>query len=256
MRAPKQKRDWNELAELDPMWAVLSERDRQFGQWSSEEFFATGAEEVSDLTATLLELGFSQKLGNALDFGCGLGRLTRALPRLCGDVVGVDISEAMLERARSLNPDCQFIFNPYPDLRLFPDDRFELVYSRRVLQHQHSISAILDYVSEFVRVLKPGGVAAFQIPSHIPLLHRIQPRRRTYRALRAIGVAPQKLYRWKLHPICMTAVPVQAVSAAVEEAHGRIMLVKSDDSCPGIVSKFYFVSKLPYKSRPVPQGTY
>lgn len=39
----------------------------------------------------------------ALDFGCGAGRSTRFLRRLGYDVVGVDISAAMLERARELD---------------------------------------------------------------------------------------------------------------------------------------------------------
>ena len=41
--------------------------------------------------------------GRALDFGCGAGRSTRFLHRLGYDVIGVDISEAMLARARELD---------------------------------------------------------------------------------------------------------------------------------------------------------
>ena len=41
----------------------------------------------------------------ALDFGCGTGRSTRFLKRLGFDVVGVDISEDMLTKARELDPD-------------------------------------------------------------------------------------------------------------------------------------------------------
>ena len=41
-------RDWEELAELDPLWAVLSDPRRAGGRWPIAEFFATGEGEVSD----------------------------------------------------------------------------------------------------------------------------------------------------------------------------------------------------------------
>ena len=40
----------------------------------------------------------------ALDFGCGTGRSSRFLRNLGVDVTGVDISEAMLDQARALDP--------------------------------------------------------------------------------------------------------------------------------------------------------
>ena len=49
----------------------------------------------------------------ALDFGCGTGRSTRFLRELGFDVIGVDISASMLERARELDSE--------GDYRLVPD---------------------------------------------------------------------------------------------------------------------------------------
>lgn len=46
--------------------------------------------------------------GNAVDFGCGTGRSTRFLRQLGFDVVGVDVSEAMLARAREVDPDGRY----------------------------------------------------------------------------------------------------------------------------------------------------
>src|SRR5215831_5942268 len=40
----------------------------------------------------------------ALDFGCGTGRSTRFLRNLGMEVIGVDISQAMLDQARALDP--------------------------------------------------------------------------------------------------------------------------------------------------------
>ena len=44
----------------------------------------------------------------ALDFGCGTGRSTRFLRNLGLSVVGADISQAMLEQARALDPSGEY----------------------------------------------------------------------------------------------------------------------------------------------------
>src|SRR5215475_11788869 len=45
---------------------------------------------------------------SALDFGCGTGRSTRFLRNLGLDVISVDISQAMLDQARALDPDGEY----------------------------------------------------------------------------------------------------------------------------------------------------
>src|ERR1044071_9642909 len=44
----------------------------------------------------------------ALDFGCGAGRSTRFLRDLGLEVTGVDISQAMLDQARALDPSGEY----------------------------------------------------------------------------------------------------------------------------------------------------
>ena len=53
----------------------------------------------------LEDLGVTVSRGRALDFGCGAGRLTRALAARFESVVGVDVADAMLDKARALNAD-------------------------------------------------------------------------------------------------------------------------------------------------------
>ena len=46
---------------------------------------------------------------------------------------------------------------------IFDDNSFDFIYSYVVLQHMRPDYA-LSYLREFVRVLAPGGVMAFQLP--------------------------------------------------------------------------------------------
>ena len=56
--------------------------------------------------------------------------------------------------------------NTDDDLRQFATDSFDLVYSWIVLQHLPPRIAT-RYISEFARVIRPGGLACFQLPSRL-----------------------------------------------------------------------------------------
>jgi SAM-dependent methyltransferase len=181
MTLTRHQREWEELAEMDPFWAVLSAPEGKFGQWDHEEFFRIGEVIIGQLMTTAGELGYPGEREQALDFGCGLGRLTQALAPHFAHATGVDISRPMIARAREFHaavPNLTFVHNPEPNLRLFPDDQFDLIYTTIVLQHQPDAATIRSYIAEFKRILKPGGLLAFQLPSYIPPRLMLQPRAR------------------------------------------------------------------------------
>ena len=66
---------------------------------------------------------------SALDFGCGAGRSTRFLRDQGFDVIGVDISEAMLREALRRNPQGQYLLMRQDDLAILEDRSFDLVFS-------------------------------------------------------------------------------------------------------------------------------
>lgn len=156
---------WNALGEDDPMWAILSQPDKRGGHWNTEEFFAAGEAEIAGLERFCAQLGLPRERRRALDFGCGIGRLTRALASRYAEVVGVDISPSMLAQARQLHADIdnvRFVENAQTRLDFLADASIDLIYSVITLHH---IPAALQraYVGEFLRVLAPGGLAVFQI---------------------------------------------------------------------------------------------
>lgn len=235
--------DWDELAELDPFWAILGDRARD-ADFDLDAFFTSGELELSRVLGTAEEHGAAPPFGRALDFGCGLGRLVRAMSALFAECVGIDVSVRMVERARDLNadrPNCTFGVGWSPDVGSGPGS-FDFVYSRLVLQHL-SRSAIVQAVAGMIRVARPGGLVVLQVPWYLPLRNRIQPRRRLWHALRPLGVPPRLLHgRFGLHPVSLTAVPEQAIRAVVEQAGATIVLAEPDDqAAPPARSFVYFV---------------
>lgn len=241
--------EWEDLAALDPLWSILSEPSKQFSRWQLEEFFATGEREIADLLQHARAQGHAARSDSrVLDFGCGVGRLTRALAARFSEAVGVDISDRMIDRARVLNadiPNCHFVINVSQTLSIFPDNHFELVYSSIVLQHVPQREAILSYIAEFVRVLRPGGLLVFQVPTFLPYRNRVQLRRRIYATLRALPVTPAFLYdALKLSPMRMNFVHERDVAAVLAARGGTVISVqRGDRGVKGLRSCTYFVSK-------------
>jgi ubiquinone/menaquinone biosynthesis C-methylase UbiE len=158
--------DWDELAQIDPMWAICSDPKKQFGGWEKTAFFALGEVEIRRALDMAGGFGLSVQRGKALDFGCGIGRLTQALAEEFEVTFGVDVSPEMIEQAKSLNrfgDRCEYVVNRAEDLAIFESDCFDFVYTSNVLQHMPRCY-MRKYLSEFVRVLKPEGVLIFHVP--------------------------------------------------------------------------------------------
>jgi SAM-dependent methyltransferase len=225
------------------MWAVLTAPGRKGGGWTPEEFFATGEAEIEHVLATADGLGRPARREEAVDFGCGVGRLTRALAGRFGHALGLDVSEGMVERARALNedvPTAEFRVNDAPDLGLLGDDAVDLVYSSIVLQHLPSRAAIERYVGEFLRVARPDGIVVFGLPRHIPFPWSLQPRRRLYALLRRLRVSEEwMLRRTPLTPMRMNAVPEADVRALLARHGAAVLHVEPIDEGPVRALRYY-----------------
>ena len=167
MELKELQRHWNVFGKRDPLWAIAAWEDKKGNKWNPDEFFETGKQEIKDVMQYVEKLGVLQRRRRALDFGCGVGRLTQALANYFDEVVGIDIAPSMVKLAKKYNrfgARCVYYVNSEANLRLFPDREFHFIYTNIVLQHMRP-EYVKSYIKEFLRVLKPQGVLIFQLPS-------------------------------------------------------------------------------------------
>ena len=164
---------WEKLGQSEPYWAVLTHEDyraRKLEGSARESFFDSGERHVQlvyDVIAKHFDPGFAARA--TLDFGCGVGRLVIPFARRGGDVVGVDVSPAMLHEAArnaaAFGVSADFVLGDDGLSRM--SRTFDLVHSVIVLQHispargERIFARLLDLVA-------PGGIAAIQLTYHTP----------------------------------------------------------------------------------------
>jgi len=129
---PDTDADWERIGRSQPYYGVLTDdqfRTEALDPASRAAFFASGEAEIrAQLKAQRVRFGpFDPR--SALDFGCGVGRLTRALGAVTGRAVGVDVAASMLDEARRDAPtDVAFT-------QTLPDGVFDWIVSIIVFQH-------------------------------------------------------------------------------------------------------------------------
>jgi SAM-dependent methyltransferase len=166
MRGNDSDETWKYFGKKDPYFGVLTHsvyRREQLTDDARKAFFETGERYIDFVMQTIREsLDPSFRPHRALDFGCGVGRLAIPIGRACGSVVGVDVSEAMLDEARRNSreqglEDATFVKSD-DDLSLC-EGPFDFVHSCIVFQHipRRRGEAILR---RLVSLLRDDGIGA------------------------------------------------------------------------------------------------
>lgn len=238
------RQQWEALGTDDPYWAVLSNPEKQHGGWNKEEFFQTGRDEIGGMLAKAASLGVHQRFDVALDYGCGVGRLSRALSARFQRVIGVDISEAMLTEARSANAgfdNIQFLRNSGNALPSVADGSVDFIYSNIVLQHSpRKIQRSL--IGEFSRVLRPGGLLVFQTPAH-QNLRTIKGFLHFLLGNRVLNIGRTIKYG-KARVMEMHTFPKNDVLETLREGGASVLKVERYDTAgKAFISYIYFVTK-------------
>jgi 2-polyprenyl-3-methyl-5-hydroxy-6-metoxy-1,4-benzoquinol methylase len=98
-----------------------------------------------------------------LDLGCGDGRFTAEIATSGARVVGAEVAQAAIDRARAHHPELEFERVEIDGELPFVDGAFELVWASEVIEH---VSDTARWLSEVRRVLRPRGVLLITTPSH------------------------------------------------------------------------------------------
>lgn len=223
------QKNWEGFAQTDPLWAICTDPLKKNKGWTREEFLATGRDEIDRVLECAQSLGLKLDWrSSALDFGCGVGRLTRALASRFAECWGVDISPTMIRLAEEINRDverCHFLLNEGNALTGFEDNRFGFIYTSIVLQHIPPRYA-MGYIRELIRILRPGGVLIFQVPDRFQagivasLRHRLALRRRLQRLAGMRGS-----YTMEMH-----CIPEPKVRELVRQSQARVIDVRLTNS--------------------------
>jgi len=111
------------------------------------------------LIRNLASQHLSRPMTSVMEFGSGWGRIIRCFSREIDPhrLHGIDCMPEAIDICKATNPYAQFqLVDPFPPTTV-ASDSFDVVYAYSVFSHL-SEDAHLRWLSEFRRVLKPGGL--------------------------------------------------------------------------------------------------
>lgn len=164
----KSKDSWSILGDQDPYYGVLTDekyRSSKLDKNVLAEFYNSGESQINHVIKLLKNFNIKLNKNIAVDFGCGVGRLTIPISKLgFGKVYGVDISEGMLSKAMMhtremhLAEDIKYLNN----LSLVPK-KVDFVHSYIVLQHIEKRIGY-DIIAQMGQMLNVDGIIAIHVP--------------------------------------------------------------------------------------------
>jgi ubiquinone/menaquinone biosynthesis C-methylase UbiE len=165
-----QRKNWDKLSEVDPYWSILVSPDKIDNKWDLNEFYSTGRIQINKLLNFVGNLGFEIHPKNALDYGCGTGRLSEALSETFDHVTGVDFSQNMinLAKAHSKYRNLNYETVNGEDLSDLPSNTFDFIISLITLQHSPPKIQI-KILREMIRVIKDDGVIVVSVVTRMGL---------------------------------------------------------------------------------------
>lgn len=167
------KNSWEDKAKENPLFAVMTTsnyRGSDTRSFSDEElavFFDKGRRVYAKIIKPRLK---NARTGAEkpflVEYGCGMGRILKAVVEDGLRAGGVDISPTMIEHCKRLVPEAVDVHaldanNTSP----LPDACADAVFSFAVMKHIHTLELYDAALKEMTRILKPGGVLILNVNS-------------------------------------------------------------------------------------------
>ena len=162
---------WEDKAQENPFLAVQTTEEmldaaaEDFSERHIEQLFERGRRLYREQISALIEARAEPREDTFIvEYGCGVGRILRALIDAGYRCAGVDISPTMVRHCLQLAPEVEgaYVLDPSGGSAL-ADGVASLVFSFAVVQHISKLSAYKRAVLEMCRVLRPGGTLAIHL---------------------------------------------------------------------------------------------
>ena len=211
---------WRAFGDTEPHYSVLTAdafRAKNIGA-NRETFYKSGFVDVNRPVAALARNGIPiSTLHRALDYGCGVGRITVPLATHFASVTGIDVSPKHIEYGRrwadenALDNVDYFVLSNLSQLDSFGGVDF--IFTVIVLQHNPP-PVIKITLEKLLTLLRPGGCAYFQVPTYIDGY-----------AFRSADYISSRSLRMEMH-----AIPQQAVFQLVRACGCDPIELREDNS--------------------------
>jgi len=160
------KKTWSNYGKTEPYWSVLTYdnyKTKNIKTENKNEFYESGERETTWIMKEINDIlpDFIPK--KILDYGCGLGRLTKYF----SNADGCDISEPHLEIATKENPNKFILIEPGECPK-----NYDLIFSLIVLQHNHP-DLMKKCIYSILESLNINGIAFLHIPYFTPYMHNV-----------------------------------------------------------------------------------
>ncbi len=127
---------------------------------------------IKDAEKILIDKYFNGKI---LDLGCGVGRTTKYLADKGFEVVGVEIVEDMVKRAKKLYPSVKFEVGDACKLNHKTEEFDVVFFSFNGLDYIYPESKRVVALQEIERVLKRGGYFVYSSHNPLSLFFKFRP---------------------------------------------------------------------------------
>lgn len=221
---------WEEWGKRDPYYGVITDPKFRRSQLDSAvlgEFFESGRNHVDYVMQAIhrdIDPTFAPKA--VLDFGCGVGRTLPAFAGIAENVVGVDVSQSMLEEA-ARNCHEQKLTNVHlircDDSLAAIGGTYDLIHSFIVFQHIPRARGRVIF-TRLLQYLGPTGIGAIHFTyskSHFSATNGLPPQSPSFLAPVAPLASPCVDPEMQMNPYNMNEILFILQSAGIKRVRAE-----------------------------------